>query len=125
MREIVIGDYYEERVINWFEMGTKNMVSQLFGFIEEFREFNKEGYRRLMANADFQQILRSKEVDLVIVDACVNDFTFPMADYLKVPFISYIPSAGLPWTIDAMAVPPEYSYVLNAMAAKCQLRKEQ
>ena len=111
IHEIALGDYYEERDIKWFEFQTKSTLSQVWGWMEEFRWFNIEGYKRLMASKEFKRVLDKKEVDLVIVDACVNDFTFPIVDYLQVPFISYIPSAGFAWTLDAMAVPPAYSYV--------------
>lgn len=88
VREIVIEDYYTTRTFDWFEMGSQGPSwGALSGIIKDFRSFNKMGYKFLMANEEFREIL------------------------LKVPFISYIPSSGIPWTIDAMAVPPEYSFV--------------
>lgn len=112
VREIVIEDYYTTRTFDWFEMGSQGPSwGALSGIIKDFRSFNKMGYKFLMANEEFREILLAKDIDLVVIDACVNDFAFTIADYLKVPFISYIPSSGIPWTIDAMAVPPEYSFV--------------
>ena len=112
IREIVIEDYYTTRNFDWFEMGSQGPgLGALGGIIKDFRSFNKMGYKFLMANEEFREMLRTKDVDLVVIDACVNDFAFIIAEDLKVPFISYIPSSGIPWTIDAMGVPPESAYV--------------
>ena len=113
LREIVIEkDYYSSENFDWFEMGLHDPdLKSLSGIINQFRALNIEGYQLFRANQDVQQIIRSKEVDLVVIDATINDFCFPLIEHLKVPFISYIPSTGIPWTINAMGVPSESAYV--------------
>ena len=55
-----------------------------------------------MANEEFRQLITDTTVDLVIVDAIFNDFTLPIIDHLKVPFIFYSPGSGPLWTLAAM-----------------------
>ena len=99
IREIVVEDSYNDRDFDWLDRGSQGPWAALVGIINDFRSFNTGGYKNIMANDDFHDVLRSKNVDLAIIDATVNDFCYPIIDYLKVPFISYIPSAGIPWTI--------------------------
>lgn len=47
----------------------------------------KEGYDNLVNTPDFQQILNTRNVDLIIADADYSDFTYPIIDHLEVPFI--------------------------------------
>jgi glucuronosyltransferase len=113
LREIVIANhYYSSQNFDWFEMGSHDPdLTSISGIIKQFRALNIEGYQLFRANQDVQQIIRTKDVDLVVIDATINDFCFPFIEHLKVPFISYIPSTGIPWTIDAMGVPHESAYV--------------
>lgn len=96
---------------DWFEIQKQNILKVLTWTITVFRTTMKDGYDILMSNEEFQEVLRSRDVDLVIVDAILNDFVLPIIDHINVPFIFYCPASGVPWVMDMLNVPQEYASV--------------
>lgn len=111
IREITTGDIFEEISIDWFEAQRQNNAVAFADILIKFREIMREGYNQLMNNKEFKEILQSRETDLIIVDAILNEFTLPIIDHFNVPFIFYCPAASVPWVVNAMSIPPEYAYV--------------
>lgn len=112
LTEIVLGGSAFEET-DWFGnvLHKKSPSDVLNNFIETFIRVGYAGYDLLMANEQFQHIFQNRLVDLVIVDAILNDFTLPIIDSLKVPYIYYSPASGTPWTFAAMNVDPHYATV--------------
>ena len=107
--EIRLQNAYLEFDINWFSMRKKSPIESLLQVVDNFRTMMKNGYEILMADNKFQEILKSRAVDLVFVDAVLNDFTLPIIDYLNVPFIMYSPSSNAPWVYAAVNAPASYA----------------
>jgi len=102
--------YVEEE---WFSFKNVDLITALRGFINEFRKPTTKGYPSFMANKDIQRIIRERDVDLIILDAIINDFTLPIIDHLGVPFIYHCPGSGPSWTLEAMNVDQEFASVPN------------
>jgi glucuronosyltransferase len=96
---------------NWFTIHNQNIAHKFQWTIEFFQTTMKEGYVTLMSNKEFKEILQTRAVDLVIVDAILNDFVLPIVDHLNVPYIFYSPASSVPWVMDALKVPQEYASV--------------
>lgn len=77
VREIVMVDFLGELHYNWFEMSRRNPIEALVSIVRDLRLVGTVGYKNLMENKEFRQIVDSREVDLLIIDAILNDFTIP------------------------------------------------
>ena len=113
--EIRLQNAYQQFDIDWFSMRKQSSIASFLQGIVNFRAIMKNGYDILMADKNFQEILKSRAVDLVIVDAVLNDFTLPIIDYLNVPFIMYSPSSNAPWVYAAVNMPVSYATVPNGL----------
>ncbi len=111
IHEIVIGSGWDKLEVDWFKMQGRNLLVALSSTMSDFRGVTKTGYQTLMANDEFQKILRTRDVDLIIVNAVLNDFVLPIVDHLKVPFIFFSPPSVIPWVLSAMGVGMEYASV--------------
>jgi len=77
VREIVMVDFLGQLQYNWFEMSRRNPIEALVSIVRDLRLVGTVGYKNLMENKEFRQIVDSREVDLLIIDAILNDFTIP------------------------------------------------
>lgn len=111
LKEIKIESVLDDFDVDWFALTNLAPFQAIVNVLNQFTSINQFGYQRLMTNEEFRRILDSRDVDLVIVDAILNDFTMPIVDNLKVPFIFYCPAGSVPWLVDNMNAPQEYSYV--------------
>lgn len=111
IRKIVISEIVEHLEGGWQKFERENPVSALLNFQEEVIILQTIGYQKLMENKHIQEIIKTKDVDLVIVDAIMNEFTFPLIDHLGVPFIFHSAATGPPWSLAAFNVPREYANV--------------
>ncbi len=111
IRKIVLTEIVEHIEGDWQTFERKTLVSIISTIMAEMRTLQKIGYQILMKNPEIQEIMRTKDVDLVIVDAIMNEFTFPLIDYLGVPFIFQSSSTGPPWSLAAFDIPPDYASV--------------
>lgn len=109
--EIVLENVLQELEVDWFEMQKQSTYEAIKQIVIFFNTVMKNGYKLLLANQEFVEILQSRAVDLVIVDAVLNDFTLPIVDSLKVPFIFYSPTSNAPWVSAAVNVPASYATV--------------
>ncbi len=96
--DIVLGNAIDK--FDWFEMQKQrsllNAIPQTVNNIHRIRTMMKKGYEYLMNSKEFEKILKFHAVDIVIVHSVWNDFTLPIVDYLKVPFIFYSPTSNTP-----------------------------
>ena len=115
IRSIVLYNLEEQVEKEWFFFKREDPVSGMTIAIKEFQKAVQQGYPTFMANKDLQEIIRTKSVDLVILDAIFNDFTLPIIDHLGVPFIYHSPGAGTPWTLAAMQVDQQFASVPMAV----------
>lgn len=112
VREIVVGNnIFTGMDINWFQMSREGFFEFFGRTIKMFRMTMTIGYEQLVSNKDIQEIIQSRDVDLVIVDAILNDFVLPLVDHLNVPYIFYSSAASVPWVMDAINAPLQYATV--------------
>lgn len=117
IRTIVISELTESVEIDgWYDFKKHNSFTTFLGAMLHFRSTESTAYHTLMANRDFKQIVSSQSVDLVIVDAILQDFCLPIVDSLGVPFIYYSPSTGASFTFAALGVSQEYASVPTMFA---------
>ena len=109
--EMRVKNAFQDFDIDWFSMHKQSSMEALAQIVKNFRIIMKNGYEILMADSNFQEIIKSRAVDLVFVDAVLNDFTLPIIDYLNVPFIMYSPTSNAPWVFAAVNVPASYASV--------------
>lgn len=110
--EIVLeNDIFKDLNIDWFKMQRESTIEAFIRTITMFQTTMKSGYELLMSNKEFRKILDSRDVDLVIVDAILNDFVLPVVEHLNVPYIFYCSASGVPWVMDAVNVPHQYASV--------------
>ena len=75
VREIVMVDFLGQLQYNWFEMSRRNPIEALVSIVRDLRLVGTVGYKNLMENKEIRQLVDSREVDLLIIDAVLNDFT--------------------------------------------------
>lgn len=112
VRSIILEELVDYIETEWYSFQRENPLEFITSIVGQFRTLYTAGYRSLMSNHEFRTIVFNKTVDLVIVDAILQDFTLPIIDHLGVPFIIfYSPAAGIPWVLDAMNAAQEYALV--------------
>ena len=112
INEIVLDrNSLEELNTDWFKIQNQNFAEKIKWTVTVFQTTMKEGYITLMNNKEFIEIVRNRAVDLVVVDAILNDFVLPIVDHLNVPYIFYSPASNVPWVLNALSVPHEYASV--------------
>lgn len=109
---IVLSDLVEQVEIDgWYDFKRHDSFTTFLGAMLHFRSTESLAYHVLMNNTQFKEIFASKSVDLIIVDAILQDFCLPLVDHLQVPFVYYSPSTGASFTLSAMGVAQEYANV--------------
>lgn len=92
------------------QIGDINPLSIAASILEEMRTLLTVAYKVLMNNKYVREILEEpRPFDLAIVDATMNEFTLPLVDHLKLPFIFQSAASVSPWTMRAFNIPPEYA----------------
>ena len=112
IRTVVLSDLVEQVEIDgWYDFKRQDSFTTFLGAMLHFRSTESIAYHSLMNNTEFKKIFSSKSVDLIIVDAILQDFCLPLVDHLQVPFVYYSPSTGASFTLTAMGVAQEYANV--------------
>lgn len=109
INKIVISEIVEHLEKDWQKMGPQTFSNMLNSFMDEAVNLGKIGYGIFMNNEKIREIMRNNTFELVVVDAIMNEFTFPFIDYLGVPFIFHSASTGPPWSLAAFDVSQEYA----------------
>ena len=109
LKEIVIGNAEHKVPVDWFNFMKLSDDEVFRTVIKMHTQLNIFGYDYLMASQEFRNIIQSKNVDLVIVDAILNDCTLPIIDSLNVPFIYHSSASIISFTMAAMGVPMDYA----------------
>ena len=116
VREVVIeNNIFTEMEINWFQMSQEGFFDFFARTIKMFRMTMTIGYQQFVRNEEIQEIIQSRDVDLVIVDAILNDFVLQIVDHLNVPYIFYSSAASVPWVMNAISAPLEYATVPDGL----------
>ena len=112
IEEIVLSDNDPETlVLDWFEIQNMNVFSKVSTITSRLNQHMQRAFENLMADARFQQIYNSEDVDLIIVDAILNEMVLPVVEYMNRPFIYYSTTYGTPMTVAAMSIATEYASV--------------
>ena len=96
--------------IDWFAM-QKEGATQIFTMMQTMIALSTLGCEDLLSNPEFRRIVEKGDVDLFIVDAFGNEFTYPIIDKLGVPFVIHGSSSAFPSTLTAMGAPADYASV--------------
>lgn len=87
----------------------KGVATILF---KSFRLTRTAAYKSLItAVEDFNRIVSTHKVDLIIVLTVLNEFALLIIDYLKLPSIFYSATISVPWFISSMNAKQNYVYV--------------
>ena len=104
LREIVVKGNWDELDIDWFKPKENNPFTAFKSKLTGFQSIMTRGYNAIQDNKAFQKIVQTKDVDLVIVDAILNDFVLPIVDLLRVPWIYLCIPSVIPWHFHVMNV---------------------
>ncbi|XP_046443557.1 UDP-glycosyltransferase UGT5-like isoform X2 [Daphnia pulex] len=96
--------------IDWFAM-QKEGATQILTMMQTMIALSTLGCEDLLSNTEFRRIVEKRDVDLFIVDAFGNEFTYPIIDKLGVPFVIHGSSSAFPSTLNAMGAPADYASV--------------
>jgi glucuronosyltransferase len=96
--------------IDWFAM-QKEGPTQILSMIHFMITLGMIACEELLSNPVFRWIVEERNVDLFIVDAYGNEFTYPIIDKLGVPFVLHGSSSAFPATLNAMGAPKDYASV--------------
>lgn len=100
----------EEIDIDWFAM-QKQGPFQILTMMQTMTELALLACEETVMNAEFRHIIENRDVDLFIVDAFGNEFTFPIIDKLGIPFVIHGSSSPFPITLGAMGASKDYASV--------------
>lgn len=122
IHKIVLSEVVDFLDEAWYSFKSPGLIESFVTPLWEFRRAAMRGYAPFMAIEEIQTFIRTKAVDLVILDAILNDLALPFIDHLGVPFIYHSPGAGATWTWAALGVDQQFSTVPSiAMEAKSTL----
>ena len=103
VREIVVPNLLDGWDEEWFEWRQDSALVRTWNEWEGHLMFLTLGYDILVQSKELAQIVRAQKrqaaaakspvVDLVVVDASVNDFVLPLVDFLGAPFVLYYPTS--------------------------------
>ncbi len=111
VRSIVLKELVDLVDVEWYDFKEHGLIANTIGVFQFFHSTMSVAYGRFMENEDIQEIKRNKNFDMVIVDAIVNDFTFPLVDHLGIPFIFFDPGPGTTWNLAAKDVERQYASI--------------
>lgn len=116
IKKITISEIAQHLEADWQKFERDSIPIGVKNFITELVTLQSIGYEIMMKNSQIQEIMRNKNVDLVIVDAIMNEFTFPFIDYLGVPFIFHSAATGTPWSLAAFDIPNDYARIPSVVS---------
>ena len=96
--------------IDWFAM-QKEGPTQFITMMSNIIAFAVTACEELTRNPTFRRIIEQRDVDLFIVDALGNEFTFPIIDRIGVPFVIHGSTSAFPIILNAMGAPIDYASV--------------
>ena len=113
IRDIVLtesADYFNNVVWERFEAQKKSSFQRLVLMIQEMESLVKNGYESMMKNAEFQQILKEGQFDLVIQDGLMSEYCRAISHRLQVPFVAhYSSSISPPADLSQMGATADYA----------------
>lgn len=111
IRKIVVKELLEFVDVEWYDFKRFNILDNTMGIFHFFLTTMTSAYESFMANKEIQEIKHNKDYDIVIMDAIVNDFAYPLVDHLGKPFIFFDPGPGTPWNWAAKGASHEYASI--------------
>lgn len=116
---IVLSELLDATEPKWYKFRYSNFLTNSLGIINHFKASQSAAYGKFFANKKIQELIQSHNAqtaadaavyDLIIVDAILHEFTLPLVDHLKAPFVFYNPGPGFMWTLAYNDVSKEYAY---------------
>lgn len=111
IRKIVMSEMLEQVDVDWYDFKKNSGILNALAVFKFFVDTETVAYRLFMANDNVKEFMNKREVDLVIVDGIVNEFTLPFVDYLQVPFVAFDPGSGTPWNGWSQGVSKDYAFI--------------
>ena len=99
---------------DWFAMSNEG-PTQIFTMMGHLKSMFIDGYECLTSNREFRSLIDKKDIDLFIVDALFSDFTFPIIDRLKVPFVLHSSGTGVPFILQPAGMSMNYASTPTVM----------
>jgi len=96
IRDIVLtdsADFINQTPLQRFEAQKVGILHQFLMLAQEILAPVRVGYESMMKNVEFQQILKDRQIDLVIHDGLFSEYCRVISHHLKVPFIEHSSSA--------------------------------
>ena len=112
--EIIVKDLTPEFNIDWFRMQQESPLARIRLIVDTLSTAMKKGYDLVMESEEFLQIVRNRDVDLVVL-LPTTDVALPIIDSLTVPFVFYSPQTANSMMVDSMELPKEYASVPSAL----------
>lgn len=114
---IVVDELAAQVDSDWYDFKHHGFFDQALVMVQFFRSSLMESYTIFMKNPRIQELVRKTErYDIVIIDAIVNDFTFPLADHLGAPVILFDPGPGTSFVLRSVQTQLDYSYIPDVFA---------
>ena len=113
---IVLSELLEEAEPEWYKFRYSNFLTNSLNTINRFKISQSAAYEKFIKNKNIQELIHSHNAnsvnvyDLIIVDAILHEFTLPLVDHLKAPFVFYNPGPGFMWNLAYTDVSKEYAY---------------
>lgn len=118
IRDIVLPestDFRHRKVFKRFEAQKESAFQQVVLLFQELATVVRVGYESMMKNAEFQQILKDRKIDLVIQDGLLSEYCRVISHHLQVPLIAHYSSAvSSPADLSQMGAAADYATVPNA-----------
>lgn len=96
IQDIVLADsadFINNRLLQRFEAQKLGILRQFLLLAKEILAPVRVGYESMMKNVEFKQILKDRQMDLVIHDGLFSEYCRVISHHLKVPFIEHSSSA--------------------------------
>jgi len=109
-------EYINNMVFERFEAQKENPLKQVALLFQELESMVRVGYESMMKNAKFQQILKDRQIDLIIQDGLISEYCRVISYHLQVPFIAHY-SIAVPSSMDLsqMGTSADYAIVPNGI----------
>ena len=91
IREIVVDLSVLYGSVDYFNVRSFRGIISIVPIYITFGRKMQNIYDILMQHQEFRLLLQNEKFDLVVVDACINEFIYPIADTWKVPIVTVSP----------------------------------
>lgn len=115
IKDIVLtesADFFNNIPYTRFDSMTAGFFEEIALLLQEMLDPVLIGYEAMMKHPEFKQILKDKQIDLVILDGLFTEYCRVISHHLQVPSIEHFSSADVsPMHISPMGAAADYSHV--------------